>query len=122
MRHARSDYDSIQPWPTKRPHIGRQNGVVVNVNPEPGSWSEIDAEVQVKNGNIGPIIPDDEPVFLIRGQDRAAIPAAEAWCEAATELGADAEIIATVRRHIEVVREWQETHAKVPDAPADVLR
>lgn len=69
------------------------------------------------------LIPDDEPVFLIRGQDRAAIPAAQAWCEVAEVIGADPGIVATVRRHIEVVRAWQAEHgAKVPDAPADVLR
>lgn len=110
MRHARRDYDAIQPWPTRRPHVGKKDGVTVT------------APVGHSGTGFDPLIPDDEPVFLIRGQDLAAIPAAEAWCDAAERLGADAEIIATVRRHIEVVREWQAEHAKVPDAPADVLR
>lgn len=110
MKHARSDYDAIQPWPTQRPHVAKKDGQTVTA---PAGHS---------GTGYGPLIPDDEPVFLIRGQDRAAIPAAEAWCTAAEALGADPEIVAAVRRHIEVVREWQETHAKVPDAPADVLR
>ena len=113
MRHARADYDAIQPWPTKRPHYCKVDGEKRLLNGfEPGAADRAE-----------PIIPDDEPVFLIRGQDRAAIPAAEAWCEAAEALGADQGIIDTVRRHIELVREWQATHpTKVPDAPADALR
>lgn len=69
------------------------------------------------------LIPEDEPVFLIRGQDRAAVTAALAWCEEATRLGASSEIVATVRRHIARVIEWQAAgHSKVPDAPLDALR
>lgn len=111
MIHARADYDSIQPWPTKRPHYAKVAGVTITFGPEH------------QGDDVDPIIPDDEPVFLIRGQDLAAIPAAEAWCEAAAHLGADQEIIDAVRRHIDVVRRWQREHAaKVPDAPAGVLR
>lgn len=80
--------------------------------------SDYDARIQDAAG----LIPDDEPVLLIRGQDLAAIPAAEAWCEAAYDLGTDPELIDAVRRHIQLIREWQNDHAKVPDAPADVLR
>lgn len=115
MIHARKDYDSIQPWPTKRPHYakspfyGNETRLFPNADDETG-------------GGVQPIIPDDEPVFLIRGQDLAAIPAAAAWCEAAERLGAEPELIETVRRHMDLVGEWQQDHAKVPDAPADVLR
>lgn len=31
MRHLRSDYDAIQPWPVKRPHIAKQGGRTVRV-------------------------------------------------------------------------------------------
>jgi hypothetical protein len=65
------------------------------------------------------LIPDDEPVFLIRGQDLAAIPAARAWCQAADDLGADPAIIQLVERHIERVHEWQMNRVgKVPDLPS----
>lgn len=122
MRHARSDYDAIQPWPTKRAHNGKvvedeQFGTKLYLGLTDDALEQLGGEAGVE-----PIIPDDEPVFLIRGQDLAAIPAAEAWCVAALELGTDLEVIDCVRRHIEVVREWQQTHAKVPDAPAEVLR
>jgi hypothetical protein len=112
MKHARSDYACIQPWPTKRPHYGRDP-----VTGEKGLYS-----IEATGEGLDPIIPEDEPVFLIRGQDLAAIPAAEAWCEAAEALGADPAIVETVRLHVEVVRTWQaENIAKVPDAPAGAL-
>lgn len=116
MKHARSDYDAIQPWPTKRPHICKDlTGRLILDRDE--------ADMLDASNVAGPIIPDDEPVFLVRGQDLAAIPTAEAWCKAAEELGADAGIVDAVRRHIEVVREWQARHpAKVPDAPDSALR
>lgn len=113
MKHARSDYACIQPWPTKRLHLVKVDGVVRNHD---------DIEDWEAPSSVDPIIPEDEPVFLIRGQDLAAIPAAEAWCEAAENLGADPAIVEAVRRHIEVVRQWQTDHrAKVPDAPAEAL-
>lgn len=69
------------------------------------------------------LIPDDEPVFLIRGQDVAAVPAAAAWCLAARKAGASVEIIDAVLRHIDLVEAWQAEHGvKVPDAPAEALR
>jgi hypothetical protein len=113
MKHARSDYDAIQPWPTKRPHIVKVDGVPTDI----GGYSPNSVTTH-SMAEVDPIIPDDEPVFLIRAQDRAAIPAAEAWCEAAEALGADAKIVQVVRDHIEVVRRWQESHpTKVPDLP-----
>jgi hypothetical protein len=111
MRHARSDYDAIQPWPTKRPHIVKVDGVTIQLD-------SYDYGVGAQ-----PIIPDDEPVFLVRAQDAAAIHTMQAWCEAAQIVSADEDIIATVKRHIELVRDWQAEHGvKVPDAPADTLR
>ena len=121
MIHARSDYNAIQPWPTKRAHIAKQNGNTVHVPIDEPGWAGIDTEVQLRQGRVQPIIPDDEPVLLIRGQDLAAIPAGEAWCKAARELGADESLVAAVEQHLELIRAWQTEHAKVPDAPAEVL-
>jgi len=68
------------------------------------------------------LIPDDEPVLLIRGQDKAAVHAARAWCDAAAAFGADPEIIQAIRRHIVLIGDWQRDHgSKVPDAPPGVL-
>lgn len=114
MKHARSDYDAIQPWPTKRPHTVKVDGVTRNYD---------DIEDWEAPSSIEPLIPDDEPVFLIRSQDVSAIPAIVAWCENAKTQGVDPEIIAAVRRHIDLMHEWRATHpVKVADVPPGVLR
>lgn len=67
------------------------------------------------------LIPEDEPVLIIRGQDLAAVPAARAWCQTADDLGADPRLVQQVEDHIGRIEEWQQTHnAKVPDLPAAV--
>lgn len=45
------------------------------------------ADYQSRIQDSAGLIPAREPVFLIRGQDKAAIPAAEAWCAAAEAEG-----------------------------------
>lgn len=113
MRHPRSDYDSIQPWPIKRPHIVKNlaTGQIITLEGE-----------DIPQG-FEQIILDDEPVFLLRAQDVAAIPAMEAWCEAASANGAALDLIDAVHRHIELVRQWQTNQkVKTPDAPVEVLR
>lgn len=81
--------------------------------------SDYDARIQDSAG----IIPDDEPVLLIRGQDAAALAALDAWVEAAAEIGTDLAVLGAVERHRERLVRWQEEHgSKVPDAPAFALR
>jgi hypothetical protein len=61
-------------------------------------------------------IPDDEPVFLIRGQDRAGPGAVEAWANIAESLGAEPEIVAAARAQAVLMREYQSGSGnKVPD-------
>lgn len=68
------------------------------------------------------LIPDDEPVLLIRGQDLAAVAAGEAWLTEARRLGTDDATVAAVERHLDRVRHWQDHHGgKVPDAPAEAI-
>lgn len=63
-------------------------------------------------------IPDDEPVFILRGQDRAAPAAVRAWAAKAEELGADHAIVDLARRQAYDMEEWQERIAvKTPDLP-----
>lgn len=118
MRHLRADYDAIQPWPVKRPHIAKQDGRTVQVPTD-----DIDAEVQVKIGRVQPLIPDDEPVFLLRGQDPAAHRAVLAYAAFAEQEGAAPELVAAVR--------WWAADMKAcadrvehgpPDVPPGVLR
>jgi hypothetical protein len=62
------------------------------------------------------LIPDDEPVFLVRGQDKAAPGTLRAWAGAAGAIGADSKIIALVLQHANAMEDWQRDHgSKVPD-------
>ena len=81
--------------------------------------SDYDARIQDSAG----LIPDDEPVLLIRGQDQCAVPTIEAWIAGATAIGAAPELLAAMELHRYRIIEWQQDHGnKVPDAPADALR
>lgn len=81
--------------------------------------SDYDERIQ----DLAGLIPDDEPVLLIRGQDVCALPAIDAWIKAACEIdGIDEALIESVKRHEARIRVWQETRAvKTPDAPGAVL-
>lgn len=69
------------------------------------------------------LIPADEPVFLLRGQDVSAIPAIQAWLDhhqeqMADEGGADLTIVEYVEAQIDRMRVWQHTRAgKIADLP-----
>jgi hypothetical protein len=68
------------------------------------------------------IVPADEPVLLIRGQDRAAVKAAVAWANEHDRLGGDPALSKAVRLHATRILEWQRDHgSKVADAPPGVL-
>lgn len=61
-------------------------------------------------------MPDDEPVFVLRAQDRAATRAIEAWIEAASFLGANVEKLHGAEDHRQAFLRWQVDHTtKVPD-------
>lgn len=61
-------------------------------------------------------IPADEPVFLLRGQDRAAPAVLECWATIAADLGASTEIVNRARKQAELMRQWQQFCAsKTPD-------
>ena len=64
------------------------------------------------------IIPEDEPVFLLRAHDMLAPEIVEYWAELAEVEGAVPNIIEAARNHAQAMREWQEEHgSKVPDMP-----
>ncbi len=68
------------------------------------------------------LIPEDEPVFLIRGQDVTAPLVLEFWASVAQAKGAKPNIIAVVREHAEDMRRWQDNHCKVPDMPEEIIQ
>ena len=65
------------------------------------------------------LIPDDEPVFLLRGQDKATPGAIEAWANLVEGMGGDPVLVSHARMWAADIRKWQEQNtAKVPDAPS----
>lgn len=67
------------------------------------------------------LIPEKEPVFLIRGKDKAAEAAIAAWIKEARFYGADENILALANAQIARIRQWQATvESQVPDVPPGV--
>jgi hypothetical protein len=65
------------------------------------------------------LIPADEPVFLIRGQDIIGPAAVDALADLAEYRGAAAHIVEAAREQARRMREWGFSRgAKVPDMPA----
>jgi len=63
-------------------------------------------------------IPANEPVFLLRGQDKAAPKTVVFWAILAAMLGADGDITRAAFAQAEAMEQWQELHpAKIPDIP-----
>lgn len=56
------------------------------------------------------VIPKDEPVFLLRAKDRAAVPAVRAWIEAMKLLGGDPRMIKVAEDHVIKMEAWPEKH------------
>ena len=65
------------------------------------------------------LIPEDEPVFLLRGQDIVAPVVVVVWADLAEAEGANQTIIGHAREHAELMRTWQKEHgSKIPDMPS----
>lgn len=67
------------------------------------------------------LIPVDEPVFLLRGQDPVGWVAVEAWADAAERMGTHRRVLARVR-WAKDMREWSQSHGHLPDAPLSELK
>ncbi|HXK19943.1 MAG TPA: hypothetical protein VNG33_19165 [Polyangiaceae bacterium] len=61
------------------------------------------------------LIPDDEPVFLLRGQDKLAADVVLVYAAAAEAAGASPELVRLCREHAEKMKAWPKK--KVPDVP-----
>ncbi len=65
------------------------------------------------------LIPENEPVFLLRGQDTVAPDVVYIWALRAELAGADPHIILAARDQADAMRKWQSEHgSKIPDMPA----
>jgi hypothetical protein len=62
------------------------------------------------------LIPEDEPVFLLRGKDKTAPDTVETWANLAEEAGASPNIINAARKQAQAMRDWQAKHGnQIPD-------
>lgn len=63
-------------------------------------------------------IPQDEPVFLIRGQDLVAPKVLRFYAAHAAGVGADNKLVLAVLNHATAMEHWQrEVTSKTPDMP-----
>ena len=63
-------------------------------------------------------IPEDEPVFLLRGQDVLAPSLVKDWAIRLLAAGGDIKMAAMALEQSELMREWQRTqNKKMPDLP-----
>lgn len=112
MKHARKDYEAIQPWPTKRPHFARdpEAGVVLFDAPS------------IDEAAIEPIIPEDEPVFILRAKDISAPDVVRYWCDRQEALGGDPLVVHHIRQFADEMAAYGDAHgAKVADTPHELL-
>lgn len=117
MRHCRTDYEAIQPWPTKRPHFVKRktDGVLVEIDPAGRGLGE---------DLYDPIIPEDEPVFLIRAMDKVGPAIVNRWASLAEQNGADPALVARVREFAIEMKAYADAHGggEIPDTPEGMLK
>ena len=116
MRHLRADYDAIQPWPSPRPHIAKIDGETQPIHDAGlGTYDE---------DEFAPIIPDDEPVFVLRAMDQIAPGAVRDWAMALLALGGDEALADRVLAWADEMESYAHSRGgpKVPDTPSAVLR
>jgi hypothetical protein len=69
------------------------------------------------------LIPDDEPVALLRGQDAAAPAAVRQWAFIYQRMGGDPAVATAACLHADRMEAWQRAHGgKVSDVPPGALR
>lgn len=65
------------------------------------------------------LIPDNEPVFLIRAKDYVSGAAVRAWADLHIKAGGDPAMAVAAHAHALLMDEWADK--KLADAPADSL-
>ena len=72
------------------------------------------------------LIPRDEPVFLLRGQDVNTVETLANYCRIAEKNGANRELLTSVQEHITAIMRWQhdtnatERRLKIPDLKSEI--
>ena len=60
-------------------------------------------------------IPEDEPVFLIRGQDVTSARTLRYWAAINQEIGGDPQLIEQALDHADLMQKWINKHGKIAD-------
>jgi hypothetical protein len=69
------------------------------------------------------LIPDDEPVFLLRGQDKLAPDLVRTWAIQLFAAGGDPVMAGMALEQSEKMQKWQEEHkAKLPDLKMHIVK
>lgn len=117
MRHLRSDYDAIQPFPVKRSHVVKVDGETVDAN------RESPEHLSVLGRHMEPLIPDDEPVFLLRGQDPIAAEVVKTYAFILELRGGDQHVAQRIQEWAEYMKKYaEEKQHGLPDVPPGALR
>jgi len=67
------------------------------------------------------LIPEDEPVFLLRGQDVAAPSAVRSWAQKVDQLGGDKRLVRAALGFAQEMEDWPKKKVPdLPEKPADV--
>lgn len=130
MLHLRTDYNAIQPWPTKRPHHGIVMEEAVHTDdldlPEvPVKYLDLgDDSLEMLGDAIDPIIPDDEPVFLLRAKDKNAAAVVRVWASYLELDGGPSRLVDVVRGWADRMEAYADANyqgGKIPDTPVEFL-
>jgi hypothetical protein len=65
-------------------------------------------------------IPEDEPVFLIRGQDHIGHAAVRAWAHLHRLNGGSDIVYLSAMRHADLMEGWANKYGKPADLPAEI--
>lgn len=70
--------------------------------------ADYDERIQDSAGKI----PEDEPVFLLRGQDPVAWRGLEMFIQYSSQQGVAIEMLESMHQQVNRMREWSRTHPK----------
>jgi len=63
------------------------------------------------------LIPEDEPVFLIRAQDEVGFLAVRAWAHLHRTNGGSDVVWTAALKHADLMEQWQPKHKATPEPP-----
>lgn len=127
MKHAREDYDVIQDTTAARKlaelvlsmQMVTDAGLVAHRLAREvlglTDYGRAPAMNPITTNGTTRLIPDDEPVFLLRGQDTFAADTVRHWAREVEDHGGSPEIVRVARDHADRMDTW--TKKKLPDLP-----